>query len=197
MDDFPLDTPSIRICLEPDCGEPCVKRGRGYAKWCGEHLFNHPNSNDDKAPRSRRVEPEDSDKAKAKRAAKAEDQVKALLSFAQLGLAAKGDVYCTWAIGETGDDIAKNVGVLASNIKWMASAVDKSENMFALLLLTMNVGRLVAMMGVHHDWIPYTGPVKILVPKPPPDSPTNIPVRIKNMGVKKATDADSAELSFT
>lgn len=200
-DDFPIasDNPTtIRICLEPGCGEPCVKRGRGYAKWCGEHLFNHPNSSDQRAPRSRTISSEDADKKKAAIKKRAEDQIKGLLGFAQIGLAAKGDMYCTWAIGEVGEDIANHTGTLASNIKWMATAVEKSENTFAILMLTLNVVKLGAMIGVHHDMIPYVGPVKMLVPKPPPkDVGTTIPVRIRNMAAKdsEVIDVDSEQVS--
>lgn len=193
--DFPSDSPTtVRICLEPGCDNPAKKRGRGFAKWCDEHLFNHPNSGDDTPPKSRVIVTVD----KSKVAKKAEDQVKNLLGFAQLGFYAKGDVYCTWAIGEVGDDIAKHTGTLASNIKWMANFVDKSENTFAIALLILNLAKLGMMIGVHHDAIPYAGPVKLLVPKPPPKEVGSVvPIRIHNLNDSaNPVDADSTP-SFT
>ncbi len=180
IDTFPTSSPnvSVRMCVEPGCDNPAKKRGRGYAKWCDEHLFNHPNSGDDSVPKSRVIVKED----KSKVAAKAENQIKNMLGFAQLAFAGKGDVYCTWAIGEVGDDIAKNGGILASNIKWMANFVDKGENSFAMALLILNLAKLGLMIGVHHDAVPYSGIVKWLVPKPPPkDVGTVIPIRAKNL----------------
>lgn len=178
--EFPIDAPPIRICEEPNCGEPCVKRGRGYARWCGQHLFDHPNSPDKPGPRSKAVVPTvNKDKVKER----AQARVMALLGFVQMAMYAKGDEYCTYAIGETGEPIAENIGILASNIKWLAGAVEKSENLFAVAMLTLNVMKLGAMMGVHHEWIPYSGPVKMLVPKPPPpkDIGTVTPIRLRNL----------------
>lgn len=198
VDDFPSESPaitSVRMCSEPGCENPAKKRGRGYAKWCDEHLFNHPNSGDDTPPKSRPIATAD----KSKVAKKAEDQIKNMLAFGQLAFAAKGDVYCTWAIGEVGEDIAKNGGVLASNIKWMANFVDKGENTFAIALLIMNLAKLGLMIGVHHDAIPYTGVVKMLVPKPPPKNEgTVIPIRVKNLVNEGAVvDAESSNNSFS
>lgn len=197
--DFPSESPPIRLCVELGCENPAKKRGRGYAKWCDEHLFNHPNSGDDTPPKSRNIAPVD----KSKVAKKAEEQIKNMLGFAQLAFYGKGDVYCTWAIGEVGDDIAKHGGTLASNIKWMANLVDKGENTFAMALLILNMAKLGLMIGVHHDVVPYTGPVKLLVPKPPPkEVGTVVPIRIRNMVDTHATedviDASSSDtVSFT
>jgi hypothetical protein len=195
--DFPTDSPvaTVRMCIEPGCDNPSKKRGRGYAKWCDEHLFNHPNSGDDTPPKSRVIVRED----KSKVAKKAEDQIKNMLGFAQLGFAAKGDGYCAWAIGEVGEDIAKNGGILASNIKWMANFVDKGENTFAIALLIMNLSKLGLMIGVHHDVVPYTGVVKMLVPKPPPkEVGTVVPIRVNNLVNGSAVDATvSDNPSFT
>lgn len=182
VDDFPADSPPIavqKMCIEPGCDQPSKKRGRGYAKWCDEHLFNHPNSGDDTPPKSRPIVSVD----KSKVAKKAEGQIKNMLGFAQLGFAAKDDLYCAWAIGEVGEDIAKNGGILASNIKWMANFVDKGENTFAMALLIMNLAKLGLMIGTHHDVVPYTGIVKMLVPKPPPrnDGANVRPIRLRSL----------------
>jgi hypothetical protein len=189
--EFPSNGPPIRICEEPGCGEPSVKRGRGYARWCGEHLFNHPNSPEKAGPRSKVIAPT-IDKNKVKE--KAEERVKALLGFAQMVTYSKGDEYCTWALGETGEPIAENIGILASNIKWIASSVEKSENIFAVAMLTLNVMKLGAMMGVHHEWIPWSGPVKMLVPKPPPKNQGIVtPIRLHNLVGKDEVTIPNAD----
>lgn len=151
-----------RICLEPDCENPCVKRGRGYAKWCGDHLFNHPNS-PDKAPASRVITVVDKSKVKEK----AKTSTLKLLTLPQYAFIAKQDAYCAYMIGEIGPEIAENVGDLAANVKLVANLVEKTETHLALAMLTVNVGRLVLAIGVHHGYVPYSGPIKLIVPKPP------------------------------
>jgi hypothetical protein len=151
---------SVRLCMETDCDTPCVKRGRGYAKFCGEHLFNH--TVDDTKPNTRTVTT-----TKDKVAKKAENQAKALLAFAQGSFIAQGDQYCAWAVGECAEPIAENLGAVASDIKFVANMVEKGDKYFALVMLTANITKLGLMIGVHHDLVPYTGPIKLIVPKPP------------------------------
>lgn len=157
--EFPEDV-AVKICAEDGCDNPAAKRGRGYSAWCTEHIYLHKG---EKPPKTKEITVTSRDKI----AEKAESQIKAMLAVAQVGLVLKNDNYCAWAIGETGDDIAKSGGKVAADFKWMAKGIDKADRYFALLILTMNVGKLALMMGVHHDVIPYKGPVKVLVPRPP------------------------------
>jgi len=153
---------TIRICEEPDCDNPCKKRGRGYARWCDEHLFNHPNS-PDKAPKSRVITVE----SKSQRKEKAKQSTLKLLTLPQYMFIAKGDAYCSYMIGEIGPEIAENMGDIAANNKWVANMVERSETGLALAMLTVNVGRLCLAIAVHHEVIPYSGPIKLIVPRPP------------------------------
>ena len=156
----------VRICAEEGCNKPCKKRGRGYAGWCDEHLFNHLG---DKPPKSREIVTID----RSKIAAKAEAQSAILLGFAQKTFLLRGDQYCAYMIGAKGEDISKNIGAVAADFKWMAKVIDKSDKYFALAMLTMNLGELALAIACHHEVIPWAGPVKHLVPKPPPKVETN------------------------
>lgn len=190
-DEFPSeDEKPIRICVEPDCNNPCVKRGRGYAKWCQEHLFNHPNTDDKTKANATLVRPPD----RGAVAKKAEKQVTALLGALQIAFVSQGDRYCAWAVGETAEDIASNAGILASDIKWVAKAVDAGDKYFAAMLLTLNVAKLGLMIGVHHDWVPYAGPIKFLVPKPPEKNvmPMN-QANVRVVGDSRLVDASTID----
>lgn len=170
-DDFPTEV-NIRICEEDGCESPCKKRGRGYARWCEQHLYNH--TGDDSRPRSRRstttvADVEAIKAAKDKVAKKAENQTKTLLSAAQLTFMGAGDMYCAKAIGQLAEPIAENMGAVASDFKLVASMIDKTDKYFALTLLMLNVTRLGLMIGTHHDVVPYGAPLKLIgIPEPPP-----------------------------
>lgn len=160
--------PDVRMCTEPGCEEPAKKSGRGYSKFCVEHLFVNKGGS---TPVAEHV-PVKNERA----ATKAEDQIKALLAATQLGMMAKGDLYCAWAVGETAEGIAKNAGMVAADFKLVARMVDKTDKYFAVTMLAYNVARLGLMVGVHHGMIPYSGPIKLLVPKPP-DNPIEAEAR--------------------
>lgn len=175
-DDFPDDDPPVRVCEEDGCEQPCKKRGRGYARWCEDHLFNH--SGDDSKPRSRRTV-EDVAAKRSRVEKKASDQTKALLAPLQMIFIGKNDMYCAAAIGELAEPIANSMGAVAADFKFVANMIDKTDKYFALTMLTMNVTRLALIIGTHHDLVPYSGPIKLLVPEPP----------------KKVIDASFAETS--
>jgi hypothetical protein len=48
--------------------------------------------------------------------------------------------------------------------------IDKTDKWASLGVLLWAMLRLGLVLGVHHDVVPYVGPVKMLVP-PPPGSP--------------------------
>lgn len=165
---------SVRICYEPNCDNPCVKRGRGYARFCGEHLFNHPNS-PDKPPASRVIQVESKSKLKEK----AKQSTLKLLTLPQYAFMASGDAYCSYVIGEIGPEIAENVGDIAANVKWVGQGIEKLETHLALAMLTVNVTRLGLAIAVHHEVVPYSGPIKLIVPKPPPKTDTVDPSKFR------------------
>lgn len=168
VNDFPEeDSPPIRICEEESCEEPAKKRGRGYSRWCTIHLEDHKG---DTSPRP--SNPKTVTVSNDRVAKKAEEQAKAFLSVFQGAFLAKGDQYCAWALGETAEPIAKNLGMVASDFKFVAKMVDKSDKYFALTMLTYNVTRLGLMIGCHHDVIPYHSSMRFLgVPEPPTQEP--------------------------
>lgn len=180
-----FETKPVRICEEDGCENPCKKRGRGYARYCEDHLFNH--TGDDSRPRSRRSTGNVEDvrlveEKRARSAAKAEAQTKALLAPIQLVFIGKNDLHCAKAIGELAEPIAKNVGDVAADFKLVAKMIDKTDKYLAVTMLALNLTRLGLIIGTHHEVVPYSDAMKLLgIPEPPP----------------KPVDTHSHERSFT
>jgi hypothetical protein len=104
---------------------------------------------------------------RAKGAAATEEKVKNFFVPVQIGLIGSGDLYCAKAVGEDIPAIAKALGELGEDFPLLKQVVDLTDKWGAISQLAYHGARLAAAIGVHHEWLPYEGPIKFLIPPPP------------------------------
>lgn len=105
----------------------------------------------------------------------------------QMGLLGSGDTYCAKAIGEEIPLIGTAVGELAEEFPLLKRVVTAGDKWAALGNLAYHVGRLAACVAVHHNLLPYAGPVRFLVPPPPEVVATN-PILRQHFGMPPLPD---------
>lgn len=104
---------------------------------------------------------------RARGAAATEEKVKNFFVPVQLGLLGSGDMYCAKMVGEDIPAIAKALGELGEDFPLLKQVVDLTDKWGAISMLAYHSARLIAGIGVHHEWLPYEGPLKFLIPPPP------------------------------
>lgn len=155
------------VCQEIDCDKPCRKRKNSpdFFPYCAKHNAIHTGSSM-ASPKSQSYEALTEQRAKGAKAV--EENVKGWFSPIQVGLMASGDVYCATALGIEIPPMAKALGDLSIDFPWLQGALGTVDKWAALSQLAFHSARLAAMISVHHEWIPYEGAIRFLVP--PPDS---------------------------
>jgi len=155
------------VCQEPNCDKPCRKRRNSpdFFPYCAMHNAMHTGSGM-ASPKSQSYEALQEKRAKSAR--DVEEMVKGFFLPFQVGLMASGDAYCATALGVEVPPLAKAIGDISMEFRWIQTAVETTDKVSSLVQLAFHFARLCLMVSVHHQWIPYEGAIRFVVP--PPDS---------------------------